>query len=220
MRKILEGIANNPSNLDLGRGPNHRVAQIEESEVLRKLLERVDMLENAKIVSFQPSPPPLFEDPTIHESNSSNNGGSEFHGSARLPRTIRKFWPREVISTTRVFPTSRTISCSRSRKVPKCSSTISRRRFALQPNARKHENFSYSNPKAAVQFSPGFEPGAKPPNNEGRPSIDEMLSLIYKEMKEMREQDAKVNEYMKSNSSQIKNMEFQIGQLATTVGHM
>ncbi|KAL8541338.1 hypothetical protein ACS0TY_002549 [Phlomoides rotata] len=47
-----------------------------------------------------------------------------------------------------------------------------------------------------------------------------MLSLIYKEMKEMREQDAKVNEYMKSNSSQIKNMEFQIGQLATTVGHM
>ncbi|KAL8516154.1 hypothetical protein ACS0TY_014718 [Phlomoides rotata] len=45
-----------------------------------------------------------------------------------------------------------------------------------------------------------------------------MLSLIYKEMKEMREQDTKVNEYMKSNSNQIKNMEFQIGQLATTVG--
>ncbi|KAL8525297.1 hypothetical protein ACS0TY_014794 [Phlomoides rotata] len=39
-------------------------------------------------------------------------------------------------------------------------------------------------------------------------------------MEEKREQDAKVNEYMKSNSSQIKNMEFQIGQLATTVGHM
>ncbi|KAL8469511.1 hypothetical protein ACS0TY_032383 [Phlomoides rotata] len=91
---------------------------------------------------------------------------------------------------------------------------------SYNPNARKHENFSYSNPKAAVQFPPGFEPRAKPPNNEGRPSTDEMLSLIYKEMKEMREQDAKVNEYMKSNSSQIKNMEFQIGQLATTVGHM
>ncbi|KAL8479047.1 hypothetical protein ACS0TY_030808 [Phlomoides rotata] len=91
---------------------------------------------------------------------------------------------------------------------------------SYNPNARKHENFSYSNPKTAVQFPPGFEPRAKPPNNEGRPSTDEMLSLIYKEMKEMREQDVKVNEYMKSNSSQIKNMEFQIGQLATTVGHM
>ncbi|KAL8503824.1 hypothetical protein ACS0TY_022519 [Phlomoides rotata] len=81
--------------------------------------------------------------------------------------------------------------------------------------------------KAAVQFPPGFEPGAKPPNNEGRPSTDEMLSLIYKEMKEMREQDSKVSEYMKSNSNQMKNMEaqqkamdFQLGQLATTVGNM
>ncbi|KAL8475182.1 hypothetical protein ACS0TY_030819 [Phlomoides rotata] len=51
-----------------------------------------------------------------------------------------------------------------------------------------------------------------------------MLSLIYKEM---REQDSKVSEYMKSNSNQMKNMEaqqkamdFQLGQLATTVGNM
>ncbi|KAL8488546.1 hypothetical protein ACS0TY_024723 [Phlomoides rotata] len=47
-----------------------------------------------------------------------------------------------------------------------------------------------------------------------------MLSLIYKEMKEMREKDTKVDEYMKSTRRQIKNMEFQMGQLATTVGHM
>ncbi|KAL8495055.1 hypothetical protein ACS0TY_019275 [Phlomoides rotata] len=43
----------------------------------------------------------------------------------------------------------------------------------------------------------------------------------------MREQDSKVSEYMKSNSNQMKNMEaqqkamdFQLGQLATTVGNM
>ncbi|KAL8556865.1 hypothetical protein ACS0TY_004368 [Phlomoides rotata] len=36
----------------------------------------------------------------------------------------------------------------------------------------------------------------------------------------MEEKDAKVDEYMKSNNSQMKNMEFQIGQLATTVGNM
>ncbi|KAL8556829.1 hypothetical protein ACS0TY_004338 [Phlomoides rotata] len=47
-----------------------------------------------------------------------------------------------------------------------------------------------------------------------------MLSLIYKEIKEMKEKNAKVDEYMKSNSSQMKNTEFQIGQLATMVGHM
>ncbi|KAL8473444.1 hypothetical protein ACS0TY_030325 [Phlomoides rotata] len=46
-------------------------------------------------------------------------------------------------------------------------------------------------------------------------------------MKGMREQDSKVSEYMKSNSNQMKNMEaqqkamdFQLGQLATTVGNM
>ncbi|KAL8461312.1 hypothetical protein ACS0TY_032693 [Phlomoides rotata] len=88
---------------------------------------------------------------------------------------------------------------------------------SYNPNARKHDNFSYSNPKAAMQFPLGIEPGAKPPNNEGRPSTDEMLSFIYKEMKE---KDVKVDEYMKSTSSQIKNIEFQMGQLATTVGHM
>ncbi|KAL8478704.1 hypothetical protein ACS0TY_030544 [Phlomoides rotata] len=44
-----------------------------------------------------------------------------------------------------------------------------------------------------------------------------MLSLIYKEM---REKDTKVDEYMKSTSNQIKNIDFQMGQLATTVGHM
>ncbi|KAL8457257.1 hypothetical protein ACS0TY_035196 [Phlomoides rotata] len=47
---------------------------------------------------------------------------------------------------------------------------------SYNPNARKHENFSYSNPKAAVQYPPGFDPGAKPPNNEGRPSTDEIHS--------------------------------------------
>ncbi|KAL8519574.1 hypothetical protein ACS0TY_010490 [Phlomoides rotata] len=36
----------------------------------------------------------------------------------------------------------------------------------------------------------------------------------------MKEKAAKVDEYMKSNSNQMKSMEFQIGQLATTVGHM
>ncbi|KAL8524659.1 hypothetical protein ACS0TY_014311 [Phlomoides rotata] len=182
--KILEGIANNLSDLDIGRGSNQRVAQIEESEVLRKLLERVNMLENAKVVSFQQRPPPLFEDPNQYMN--------------QIPQSMEEvnFMGRQGYQGQHGNYGGGS---------------------SYNPNARKHENFSYSNPKAAVQFPPGFEPGAKPPNNEGRPSTDEMLSLIYKEMKE---KDAKVDEYMKSTSSQIKNIEFQMGQLATTIGHM
>ncbi|KAL8508414.1 hypothetical protein ACS0TY_018868 [Phlomoides rotata] len=211
--KILEGIANNPSNLDSGRGSNQRVAQIEESEVLRKLLERVDMLENAKVVSFQQSIPPLIEDlnqcmnqspQPIEEVNfmgrqgyqgqQGSYGQGTYQAQGQYHQGQGKFQ-----NAPQQFPGGGS---------------------SYNPNVRKHENFSYSNPRAAVQFPPGFEPGAKPPNNEGRPSTNEMLSLIYKEMKEIREKDTKVDEYMKSNSNQMKNMEFQIGQLATTVGHM
>ncbi|KAL8498701.1 hypothetical protein ACS0TY_021871 [Phlomoides rotata] len=72
---------------------------------------------------------------------------------------------------------------------------------SYNPNARKHENFSYSNLKAAVPFRPGFDPGAKLPNNEGRPSQDDAIEAMLKKM----------DEYMKSNGNQMKNMEFQIG---------
>ncbi|KAL8511605.1 hypothetical protein ACS0TY_018129 [Phlomoides rotata] len=64
--------------------------------------------------------------------------------------------------------------------------------------------------EAAVQYPPGFEPGAKLPNNEGRPSQEDAIEAMFKKM----------DEYMKSNNNQMKSMEYQIGQLATTVGHM
>ncbi|KAL8460354.1 hypothetical protein ACS0TY_032042 [Phlomoides rotata] len=88
---------------------------------------------------------------------------------------------------------------------------------SYNPNARKHENFSYSNPKAAVQYPPGFDPGAKPPNNEGRPSTDEMLSLIYKEMKE---KDAKREENGKIMTQHYKGLEAQFAQLSQQVTQM
>ncbi|KAL8526123.1 hypothetical protein ACS0TY_015376 [Phlomoides rotata] len=221
--KILEGIANNPSNLDIGRGANHRVAQIEESEVLRKLLERVDMLESAKVVSFQQSLPQLVEDPnqymnhmpqTMEEVNFMGRQG--YQGQQGNLGQGRQYQPQGTYQAQGQsynhgqYPQGQ----GRFQNAPQ---QFLGGGSSYNPNARKHENFSYSNPKAAVQYPPGFDPGAKPPNNERRPSTDEMLSLIYKEMKE---KDAKVDEYMKSNNNQMKNMEFQIGQLATTVGNM
>ncbi|KAL8549845.1 hypothetical protein ACS0TY_008621 [Phlomoides rotata] len=62
--------------------------------------------------------------------------------------------------------------------------------------------------KAAVQFPPGFNPGAKPPNNEGRPSQDEAMEGMFKRMEE----------FMKNTSGQIKTLEHQMGQLASTMG--
>ncbi|KAL8510027.1 hypothetical protein ACS0TY_017020 [Phlomoides rotata] len=223
MHKILEGITNNPSNLEMERGANNRAAQIEESGVVRKLLERVDMLESAKVASFQQSLPPLMEDPnqymspmpqTMEEVNFMGRQGYQGQqgnfGQARQYQPQGTYQAQGQSYNQGQFPQGQGRFQNTPQQFPGGGTSYN-------PNARKHENFSYSNPKAAVQYPPGFDPGAKPPNNEGRPSTDEMLSLIYKEMKE---KDAKVDEYMKSNNNQMKNMEFQIGQLATTVGNM
>ncbi|KAL8504211.1 hypothetical protein ACS0TY_022808 [Phlomoides rotata] len=79
---------------------------------------------------------------------------------------------------------------------------------SYNPNYKHHENFSYANQKAAVQFPPGFNPGAKLPNNEGRPSQDDAMEAMFKKMEE----------FMKGTSNQIKTLEHQMGQLASTVG--
>ncbi|KAL8461939.1 hypothetical protein ACS0TY_033138 [Phlomoides rotata] len=79
---------------------------------------------------------------------------------------------------------------------------------SYNPNFKNHENFSYANQKAAIQFPPGFNPGGKPPNNEGRPSQDEVMEAMFKKMEE----------FMKNTSGQIKTLEHQVGQLASTVG--
>ncbi|KAL8479086.1 hypothetical protein ACS0TY_030833 [Phlomoides rotata] len=80
---------------------------------------------------------------------------------------------------------------------------------SFTPNFKNHENFSYANQKAAVQFPPGFNPGAKPLNNEGRPSQDEVMEVMFKKM----------DEFMKSTSSQIKTMEQQMGSQIKTLEH-
>ncbi|KAL8535847.1 hypothetical protein ACS0TY_011476 [Phlomoides rotata] len=79
---------------------------------------------------------------------------------------------------------------------------------SYNPNFKHHENFSYTNQKVVVQFPPGFNSGAKPPNNEGRPAQDEVMEAMLKKMEE----------FMKNTSGQIKTLEHQMGQLASTVG--
>ncbi|KAL8549393.1 hypothetical protein ACS0TY_008286 [Phlomoides rotata] len=95
---------------------------------------------------------------------------------------------------------------------------------SYNPNARKHENFSYSNPKAAVQFPPGFDPGIKLPTHEGKPTNEDALTLILRKIEEngkvVTQQYKNLEAQVTQMNQQQKAMEFQMGQLATTVGHM
>ncbi|KAL8494111.1 hypothetical protein ACS0TY_025049 [Phlomoides rotata] len=102
---------------------------------------------------------------------------------------------------------------------------------SYNPNARKHENFSYSNPKAAVQFPPGFDPGAKLPTHEGKATNEDALGLILRKMEEsgkvvtqqykgLEAQFAQLSQKVTQMSQQQRSTEFQMGQLTTTVGNM
>ncbi|KAL8532717.1 hypothetical protein ACS0TY_009070 [Phlomoides rotata] len=73
--------------------------------------------------------------------------------------------------------------------------------------------------EAAVQFPPGFNPGAKPPNNEGRPSQDDAMEAMFKKMDEfMKGTSSHIKSLEQQMGNQIKILEHQMGQLASTVG--
>ncbi|KAL8492728.1 hypothetical protein ACS0TY_024068 [Phlomoides rotata] len=90
---------------------------------------------------------------------------------------------------------------------------------SYNPNFKSHENFSYANQRAAVQFPPGFNPGAKPPNNEGRPSQDDAMEAMFKKMDEfMKGTSSHIKSLEQQMGTQIKTLEHQMGQLASTMG--
>ncbi|KAL8472708.1 hypothetical protein ACS0TY_029798 [Phlomoides rotata] len=229
--KILEGIANNSSNLEMGRGANNRVAQIEESEVVRKLLERVDMLESAKVASFQQSLPPLLEDPiqymnpmpqTMEEVNFMGRQG--YQGQQGNFGQGRQYQPQGTYQAQGQFPQGQGWFQNTPQQFPGGGTSYN-------PNDRKHESFSYSNPKAAVQFPPGFDPGAKLPTHEGKATNEDALALILKKMEEngkmvtqqykgLETQFAQLSQQVTQISQQQRTTDFQVEQLATTVGQL
>ncbi|KAL8493628.1 hypothetical protein ACS0TY_024711 [Phlomoides rotata] len=91
---------------------------------------------------------------------------------------------------------------------------------SYNPNFKNHENFSYANQKAAVQFPPGFNPGAKLPTHEGKPTNEDALAMILKKMEGMEAQVTQMGQQFTQINQQQKTMEFQMGKLATTVGNM
>ncbi|KAL8506325.1 hypothetical protein ACS0TY_017263 [Phlomoides rotata] len=84
---------------------------------------------------------------------------------------------------------------------------------SYNPNARKHENFSYSNPKVAVQFPRGFDPGAKLPTHEGKPTNEDTLNLLLKKMESIEEQGKAMAKNYKGLEAQFAQMSQQVTQM-------
>ncbi|KAL8492655.1 hypothetical protein ACS0TY_024011 [Phlomoides rotata] len=85
-------------------------------------------------------------------------------------------------------------------------------------NIHKESTMPLQTFKAAVQFPPGFNPGAKPPNNEGKPSQDEVMEAMFKKMDEfMKGTSGQIKTLEQQMGTEIKTLEHQMGQLASTV---
>ncbi|KAK6115709.1 hypothetical protein DH2020_007978 [Rehmannia glutinosa] len=93
------------------------------------------------------------------------------------------------------------------------------------PGLRNHEKFSYANTKNVLQPPPGFNASSGGENGEGKSSLEDALTSFINQsnafMNDTRSRLAKQDSRMdkiEQVTSSIKNLETQMGQLATIVG--
>ncbi|KAL8496843.1 hypothetical protein ACS0TY_020503 [Phlomoides rotata] len=158
----------------MDRSNHHRVAQVEESDAMKTMM----MTLMKKFDAFSSSSPRETLPPLVQEQQGVQEvnymGKQNFQGGI-----YNQGKPNFQSQQQGQFPQTQGGTSS------------------YNPNFKSHENFSYANQRAAVQFPPGFNPGAKPPNNEGRPSQDDAMEAMFKKM----------DEFMKGTSSHIKSLE-------------
>ncbi|KAL8474869.1 hypothetical protein ACS0TY_031330 [Phlomoides rotata] len=185
----------------MDRGNHHRVAQVDESDTMKTMM--MTLMEKFDVFSCS-SPretlPPLVQERHVQEQQGVQEvnfmgiqhfqGGNYHQGKQNFQSQPQGQFPQKSQGR---YNATFNFQCGSS---------------SYNPNFKYHENFSYANQKAAVQFPLGFNLGAKPPNNEGRPSQDEAMEAMFKRMEE----------FMKNTSGQIKTLEHQVGQLASTMG--
>ncbi|KAL8546502.1 hypothetical protein ACS0TY_006297 [Phlomoides rotata] len=184
----------------MDRSNHNRVAQVEESDVMKTmmmtLMEKFDALSGS--MPRETLPPLVHDQQGVQEVNfmSRQNfqGGNYNQGNESFQSQ----------------PQGQFLQNTQGRY--NATSNFQGGSSSYNPNFKNHENFSYANQKAAVQFPPGFNPGAKLPTHEGKPTNEIALAMILKKMEGM---EAQVTQM----SQQQKAMDFQLGQLATTVGN-
>ncbi|KAL8523404.1 hypothetical protein ACS0TY_013385 [Phlomoides rotata] len=176
--------------MKMDRSNHHRVSQVEESDAMKTmimtLMEKFDAFSSS---SQRETLPPLVQERHVQEQQGVQEvnfmgrqnfqGGNYHQGKLNFQSQQQGQFPQ--YSQGKYNATSNFQGGSSS----------------YNPNFKHHKNFSYTNQKAAVQFPPGFNPGAKPPNNEERPSQDEVMEAMFKKM----------DEFMKGTSGQIKTLE-------------
>ncbi|KAL8511743.1 hypothetical protein ACS0TY_018251 [Phlomoides rotata] len=198
MTQIIEGIANNSFSIKMDRGNQDRVAQVDEHEAMKTMImtlaEKFDALSST--IQRDTIPPSMQESHIPEQGVQQNQGGNYHQGKPHYQNQPQGQFQQGS------FPQNSQGRYNANSNFQGGNSS------SFTPNFKNHENFSYANQKAAIQFPPGFNSGAKPLNNEGRPSQDELLALMFKKMEE---KDAKMDEFMKSTSSQIKTLENQMG---------
>ncbi|KAL8465413.1 hypothetical protein ACS0TY_034791 [Phlomoides rotata] len=192
----------------MDRSNHHRVAQVEESDAMKTMM--MTLME--KFDAFSGSMPRETLPPLVHDqqgvqevnfmSRQNFQGGNYNQGKQSFQSQPQGQFPQNTQG--RYNATSNFQGGSSS----------------YNPNFKNHENFSYANQKAAVQFPPGFNPGAKLPTHEGKPTNEDALAMILKKMEGMEAQVTQMGQQFTQINQQQKTMEFQMGQLATTVGNM
>ncbi|KAL8469598.1 hypothetical protein ACS0TY_032445 [Phlomoides rotata] len=197
----MDRIASNAFQMKMDRGNNHRVAQVDDSDatktMMMTLMEKFDAFSCS---SPRETLPQLVQERYVQEQQGVQEvnfmgrqnfqGGNYHQGKQNFQSQPQGQFPQN------------------SQGMYNTTSNFQGGSSSYNLNFKHHENFSYANQKAVVQFPLGFNPSAKPPNNEGRPSQEEAMEAIFKRMEE----------FMKNTSGQIKTLEHQVGQMASTMG--
>ncbi|KAL8520660.1 hypothetical protein ACS0TY_011266 [Phlomoides rotata] len=203
----MDGIASNSFQMKMDRSNHHRVAQVEESDAMKTmmmtLMEKFDVFSSSS--PRETLPPLVQEQQGVQEVNymgkQNFQGGNYNQGKPNFQSQQQGQFPQNTQGRYNA------------------NSNFQGGTSSYNPNFKSHENFSYANQSAAVQFPPGFNPGAKPPNNEGRPSQDDAMEAMFKKMDEfMKGTSSHIKSLEQQMGTQIKTLEHQMGQLASTVG--
>ncbi|KAL8544188.1 hypothetical protein ACS0TY_004645 [Phlomoides rotata] len=191
----------------MDRSNHHRVAQVKDSDAMKSmimtLMEKFDAFRSS--LPRETLPPLVQEQQGVQEVNymgkQNFQGGNYNQGKPNFQSQQQGQFPQNTQGRYNA------------------TSNFQGGTSSYNPNFKSHENFSYANQRAAVQFLPGFNPGAKPPNNERRPSQDDAMEAMFKKMDEfMKGTSSHIKSLEQQMGTQIKTLEHQVGQLASTVG--
>ncbi|KAL8529667.1 hypothetical protein ACS0TY_006921 [Phlomoides rotata] len=189
----------------MDRSNHHRVAQVKESDAMKTmimtLMEKFDAFSSS---SPRESLPPLVQERHVQEKQ----GVQEVHFMGRQNYQGGNYTQGKPNFQSQ--PQGQFLQYSQGKY--NATSNFQGWSSSYNPHFKHHENFSYANQKAVVQFPPGFNPGAKLPNNEGRPSQDDAMEAMFKKMEEFMKDEVVQEEKEEVNEDPIEEEELELAK--------